>query len=240
MQYSGVYKMPAKIVTIAQQKGGAGKTTIAAHLAIAFSQKGKRVAAIDIDPQGSFTQWHEIREKKFGEGYTGMKFSNISGWRLPNEIDRVRSEVDVVIIDSPPHTQTETKTAIRSADLVIVPAQPSPTDLWATEATIKLVDEERVPYRILLNRAVHNSKLLKDLEKEFSSLLDTRLGNRIIFASAIMEGRTVNETSPSSPASDEIKAVVAEISGLLFPEAKDKDKASAKGKAKKVAAAITA
>src|SRR3954468_90493 len=108
--------MPHKIITIAQQKGGAGKTTIAAHLAVAFSQRGKRVAVIDIDPQGSLTQWHKIREKKFGEGFTGLTFSSISGWRLPNEIDRVKRDVDLIIIDSPPHTQTETKTAIRMAD----------------------------------------------------------------------------------------------------------------------------
>ena len=227
--------MPAKIITIAQQKGGAGKTTIAAHLAIAFSQRGKRVAAIDIDPQGSFTQWHKIREEKFGEGFTGIQFSSISGWRLPNEIDRVKRDADVIIIDSPPHTQTETKTAIRTADLVIIPAQPSPTDLWATKATVDLVTDERIPHRVLLNRAVHNSKLLKELEKDFSSLMDTRLGNRVVFASSIMEGRTATETAPAGPAAAEIKAIVSEVSGLLFPIAK---KTTEKKKAKQVAEAV--
>ncbi len=212
--------MPHKIITIAQQKGGAGKTTIAAHLAVAFSQQGKRVAVIDIDPQGSLTQWHKIREKKFGEGFTGLQFSAISGWRLPNEIDRIRSNIDVVIIDSPPHTQAETKTAIRVADFVIIPAQPSPTDLWATVETVKIVTEERIPHRILMNRAVLNSKLLKDIEKQFSSVMDAKIGNRISFASSMLEGRTVTETAPSSPASDEIKSILKEISAMLFPEEK--------------------
>lgn len=211
--------MPHKIITIAQQKGGAGKTTIAAHLAVAFSQNGKRVAVIDIDPQGSLTHWHKIREKKFGEGFTGINFSTISGWRLPNEIDRVRGDVDVIIIDSPPHTQTETKTAIRVADFVVIPAQPSPTDLWATAETIKLVTEERIPHRILLNRTVSNSKLLKDIEKEFSSVLKTKIGNRISFASSMLEGKTVTETAPSGAASIEIKEILKEISSMLFPAA---------------------
>jgi chromosome partitioning protein len=206
-----------KIITIAQQKGGVGKTTIVAHLAVAFSQTGKRVAVIDIDPQGSLTQWHKIRENRFGEGQTGLAFSNISGWRLPNEIDRVKNDSDVIIIDSPPHTQAETKTAIRIADFVIIPAQPSPTDLWATAETVRLVTDERVPHRILLNRAVYNSRLLKDIEQEFSSVMAAKIGNRIPFASAMLEGRTVTETAPSGTAAEEIKAILKEVSEKLFP-----------------------
>ena len=210
--------MPHKIITIAQQKGGAGKTTIAAHLAVAFSQKGKRVAVIDIDPQGSLTQWYKVREKKFGEGFAGINLSTVSGWRLPNEIDRLRGAVDLVIIDSPPHTQTETKTAIRAADFVIIPAQPSPTDLWATAETVKFATEERVPHKVLLNRAVLNSKLLKNIEKQFSSTLKNKIGNRISFASSMLEGKTVTETAPSSSASEEIKSIAKELSAMLFPE----------------------
>ncbi len=213
--------MPFKVISISQQKGGAGKTTIAAHLAVAFSQTGKRVAVIDIDPQGSLSQWHKIRENRFGKGFTGLRFSSISGWRLPNEIDRLRGSVDVVIIDSPPHTQTETKTAIRIADFVLIPAQPSPTDLWATSATTELVSEERVPSRILLNRVVQNSKLVKDIEKEFdSAVLDTRISNRIAFASAMLDGRCVTEIQPEGPAAGEVKSLLKEISSLLFPQEK--------------------
>jgi chromosome partitioning protein len=213
--------MSHKIITIAQQKGGAGKTTIAAHLATAFSQRGKRVIAIDIDPQGSFTMWHKIREEKYGKGYTGMKFITISGWRLHNEIDMVKRDADVIIIDSPPHTQTETKTAIRAADLVIIPAQPSPTDLWATNATIELAVAERVPHRILLNR-VSNSKLSKDIAKQYPNLLEKQLGNRVPFASCLFEGKCVTEVAPASASSIEVKELLEEISALLFPVEKAK------------------
>src|SRR5690348_8118457 len=69
----------AKVITIAQQKGGAGKTTLAAHIAVALAQKGNRVAVLDIDPQGSLGHWHGIREEKLGEGYTGLIFNALSG-----------------------------------------------------------------------------------------------------------------------------------------------------------------
>ena len=96
----------AKVITIAQQKGGAGKTTVAAHVAVALSQKGNRVAVVDIDPQGSLTHWHKLREERFGEGYTGLSFVHVSGWRVGSEVSRLSRSCDFVIIDSPPHTET--------------------------------------------------------------------------------------------------------------------------------------
>jgi chromosome partitioning protein len=120
------------IITIAQQKGGAGKTTIAAHLGVALAQKRNRVAVIDIDPQGSLKHWYNIRAEKFGEEYTGIYFSATAGWKINSEIMSLKRNYDFIIIDSPPHTETDAKSVMRVADLVIVPVQPSPTDLWAT------------------------------------------------------------------------------------------------------------
>src|SRR5437016_4504105 len=104
----------AKVITVAQQKGGAGKTTVAAHVAVALSQKGNRVAIIDIDPQGSLSHWHRIREERLGEGYTGLSFAAVSGWRVSGEVSRLSKQHDFVVIDSPPHTETEARTAIRA------------------------------------------------------------------------------------------------------------------------------
>ncbi len=207
--------MAEKVITIAQQKGGAGKTTLAIHLAIAWSQRGKRVAIVDIDPQGSLTQWHKIREKRFGEGYTGVTFSALSGWRVATEVSRLRRNHDIIIIDSPPHTETEARTAIRSADFLIVPVQPSPTDLWATKATLDLAKNEKVPVRIVLNRIASNSKLGQTIAKDLPDLAQTTIGNRVLFASSIMEGRSATEVSPTSPAALEIKALAEEIGHIL-------------------------
>jgi chromosome partitioning protein len=219
-----------KTLTIAQQKGGAGKTTLVAHLAVALSQRGRRIAVIDIDPQGSLTRWHQLREERFGEGYTGLTFSHLSGWRLGSELSRLKRNHDLILIDSPPHTETEAKTAIRSADLVLIPVQPSPTDLWATQATLDLAAHERIPVKVVLNRIAPNAKLAVTIAKQLPFQTKTRLGNRVAFASALMEGRCVTETQPTSPAALEIKALAEEIWEVLGfkaeEEAMEKERAA--------------
>src|SRR5690606_3908764 len=124
-------------------------------------------------------------------------FRQLTGWRLGTEMSRLKREHDVILIDSPPHTETEARTAIRHADLLIVPVQPSPTDLWATQATIDLAVTERIPLKIVLNRVAPNAKLgqiiSKQLEK-MNGLAKSRLGNRVAFAASLLEGRCVTET----------------------------------------------
>lgn len=203
--------MACHVITIAQQKGGAGKTTIAAHLAVALSQRGKRVAVVDIDPQGSLGYWHKLRGERFGDAYTGLTFVALSGWRVGSEISRLRRTHDIVIIDSPPHIETEARTAIRNADLVLLPVQPSPTDLWATKATVTIAKNEKVPVKLVLNRVVPNSKLTQLIVDELEDLAETVLGNRVIFAAALLDGRGVTEADPKSPASREIKLLAEEV-----------------------------
>ena len=224
----------SKVITIAQQKGGAGKTTIAAHLAVVLNQRGKRVAMIDIDPQGSLTAWHKIREERFGEGYTGITFSSLSGWRASGEVNRLKRTHDIVIIDSPPHTETEAKTAIRAADLILIPVQPSPTDLWATKATVDLAEKEKIPARVVFNRVSPNSKLMQTIEAQLSNRLEQSFGNRVLFASSIMEGRCVTETAPSSPAAKEVKMLANEVLALLYPEEKASTEKKAKARTKEL------
>jgi chromosome partitioning protein len=222
----------SKVITIAQQKGGAGKTTVAAHLAVAMQQKGRRVAVVDIDPQGSLGYWHRVREQRFGEGYTGLTFASVSGWRVASEVARLRKNHDYIVIDSPPHTETEARTAIRAADMIIVPVQPSPTDLWATKATLDLAKAERIPVKILLNRVPPNSRLTSAIAGDLPMLADTTFGNRVIFAASLMEGRTCTELEPNCPASMEVKALVKEV---LKQMEREEAPAAAKSKSKELA-----
>lgn len=203
------------VITIAQQKGGAGKTTVASHLAVALQQKGRRVAIIDIDPQGSLTYWHKMREERFGEGYTGLTFATVSGWRVASEISRLKKNHDYIIVDSPPHTETEARTAIRSADLIFVPMQPSPTDLWATQATLDLAAAEKIPVKVIVNRITPNSKLAPAIIKMLKHKVEVGLGNRVIFASSLLEGRTATEIAPTSAAAIEVKSIVKIVTDMF-------------------------
>src|SRR5580693_7209919 len=116
--------MVGLVITIAQRKGGAGKTTLATQFAVTWARRGARVAALDIDPQGSFSAW-----------------------------------VDLVVIDAPPHAETEARIAVRAARLVVVPVQPSPLDLWATAETLKMATDERRRSLVVLNRVPPRSRI---------------------------------------------------------------------------------
>ena len=103
--------MLGKIFTISQQKGGAGKTTIAAHLAVAWAQQsGKSVAVLDVDPQGSLGEWLEVREQRLGQDKTGLCFRTASGWGARREAETLAKDHDVVVIDTPPHADLKGRT----------------------------------------------------------------------------------------------------------------------------------
>ncbi len=207
-----------KVITIAQQKGGAGKTTLAAHLAVTWSQGGQKVAVVDIDPQGSLTRWMQTRSAALN-GQAGLTHSQITGWRTQKEVERLARENDLVLVDSPPHAETEARIAVRVAALVVVPVQPSPMDFWATQPTIDLGRQEKVPILLVLNRMPVRSKMTDALVTEIQGMLtppmvelaETRVGNRIGYAGALLAGRAVTETDRSSRAAGEMTALATEI-----------------------------
>jgi len=210
--------MAGRIYTVAQQKGGAGKTTLAAHLAIAWSEAGLRVAVVDIDPQGSLTRWFQTRKDQLN-GKTGIGHIQITGWRTQQAVERLTMENDIVVIDSPPHAETEARIAVRSAHMVIVPVQPSPMDMWATQPTLDLAREEKVPALLVINRVPPRAKLADELIERITSMgsnsgadvAQTHVGNRIQFAAALFEGRSVTESAKRTRAAEEIQELAAEI-----------------------------
>ena len=207
--------MTATVITVAQQKGGAGKTTLAAHLAVAFTRAGKKVAVVDIDPQQSLTMWYRLREQQLGDAGAGLLVNQVKGWRTRNEVDKLAASHDVVLIDSPPHAETEARVAVRAADLVVIPVQPSPMDVWATRPTLEMAAGEKVPVLLVLNRVPPRANLTEEMLAEMKAfgaqVAKSRVGNRVVFAAALAEGRAVNEVQPSSKAAKEIAALAKEI-----------------------------
>lgn len=204
--------MVAQVLTIAQQKGGAGKTTMAAHLAVAWAQYGVRVAVVDIDPQGSLTHWHDIRTKHAKrQGLVQLGFVQCSGVRMTREVEKLKRDYDLILIDSPPHTDSEARTAIRHCDLVIIPMQPSPLDLWATQATLKIAKQEKRPVKMVLNRVNPQAKLSQKMQTELKALSLSLFGNRVAYADALLAGKGVTELAPRSAAAEEIQALAEEL-----------------------------
>jgi chromosome partitioning protein len=195
---------------------GVGKTTLAANLAAALAER-VRVAVLDIDPQRSLARWHGLRAVQ--KGVPLIALSDLSGWRLAAEIDRMRRAYDVLIVDSPPQVESDAKATIRAADLVLVPVQPSPPDLWAAAGTLKLARDEKRPFRLILNRAPASGSLRAAVEAEIERQelprLEATLGNRIGFAGAFAKGLGVTEAAPRSVAAAELRAVLAEILGAI-------------------------
>jgi len=201
------------VITVAQQKGGAGKTMLVANLAAAFAARGP-VAAVDIDPQKSLARWAELRAARTVPT-PKVDVSDIAGWRLAAELDRLKRTHHVVLIDSPPRVDTDARVAVRAADIVLVPLQPTPPDLWAAEGTLALALAERRPVCLVLNRAPATSRLRSVMEAELARrglhVLPAALGNRAGFANAFAAGLGVTEAAPRSVAAAEIAALMAEL-----------------------------
>ncbi len=207
--------MAGLIITVAQQKGGSGKTTVAAHLAVAFARSGKSVGLLDVDPQGSLGEWFERREAALGEDGVGLAFRTASGWGARREAKQLARDHDVIVVDTPPKSDLEIRPAIEMADLVIVPVQPTPVDLWATTPTLEMAAKERTGSLIVINRALSRALLTAEMIAATGELghavAAAHLGNRVAYPQSMGEGRTAPELAPGGPAAAEVAALAREV-----------------------------
>ena len=207
--------MLSKVITISQQKGGSGKTTLAVHLALAFIKyHNLKVAVIDTDPQGSLGKWFMIRtEKKVSN--ENLTFKTASLWGAQYESKTLKKDHDIVIIDTPPKIESDARPSIEASDLVLIPMSPSHVDFWATEAIINIAIKANKKIMIQRNRANQRSKLIVKTNDYIKSLnvpsVDTIIGNRQIYASSMGEGKTAIEKQRQGSAVDEIKKLSEQI-----------------------------
>lgn len=204
-----------KVITIAQQKGGAGKTTLAVNLAVEFLLRGQRVALLDTDSQGSLGRWFMAR-REFGT--EGLDFSTASAWGVSYECEKLRKTNDLVIVDTPPKVDADLRPALREADIVLIPVASSHVDLWAVDGVLDLVGREGRKALLVLNRWKSGTRLAGTVATAASAkatLAEARLASRMAYAETLGEGRGVAEGR--GPAKAEIAALADEVAALLQP-----------------------
>ena len=207
--------MLSKVITISQQKGGSGKTTLAVHLALAFIKyHNLKIAIIDTDPQGSLGQWFMIRsEKKLSND--NLTFKTASLWGAQYESNALKKDHDIVIIDTPPKIESDARPSIESADLVLIPMAASHVDFWATGAIVEIAKKANKKILIQINRSNQRSKLISKTNDFIKSLnlsaTKTIIGNRQIYAASMGEGKTAVEKQKKSNAVEEIKQLSEQV-----------------------------
>tara|TARA_R110002049_G_scaffold46487_1_gene135216 strand:+ start:180707 stop:181327 length:621 start_codon:yes stop_codon:yes gene_type:complete len=204
------------IYAFLSQKGGVGKTTLSIHTADELSRRRRRVLLVDADPQGSALSWSNGREKATFS-VIGMPKAT-----LHKEIESIAADYDDVVIDAPPRAADIAKSIILASDVVVIPLQPSPLDVWEATKTLDLVREAQV-YRpsvrtcLVVNRKIANTAIGRDVRHAMKGLdtplLKAELGQRVGFAETAASGSTVLDKRLSK-AAQEVKRFVNELRRL--------------------------
>jgi len=197
-----------KIITFANQKGGSGKSTLSANLAVLWSNSKYKVAVIDGDSQKSLTYWIEARRKYYGNNDIGIDIYPYNSRSLERDIEQIKRKYNFIIIDSPPSITYDTIQIIKNSDKVFVPVLPSPVDLMATIPFLHLIKQERKKALVILNRVMPRARLtyamILRLRYAGAKITRTRVSNKIIFAEIFSVGRGVVDISINTDASKEI------------------------------------
>jgi len=204
------------IIGVLNQKGGVGKTTIAVNLAAVYAKEGLRVLLVDADPQGSSLAWSSARE--------GEPLFTVVGMPKPTlhkDMPSMSADYDVVIIDGSPRVSELGRAAIMASDLVLIPVQPSPYDVWATADTVQLVNEarqfkERLQAAFVINRKIVNTAIGRDVATALADfhfpVCKQSLCQRVIYAESAARGLAVLEAEPDGAAAKEITGLARSLS----------------------------
>ena len=216
----GSKEIAMPIIALCNQKGGCGKTTLAINLAQAFVLEGASVVLVDLDPQGSASDWRAVSPGLALD----FEVQEMDRSQLLRQARNFRRQYDVVIVDCPPQLAEPSAAAIRVADLVLVPVQPSPFDVWATDAVVELVKARQEASggqpiaAYVVSRAISNTALRRSLsdalERQDLPVLGGGTTQRVVYATSAAHGKTVFD-GPRSAARREMETIVEEIKEML-------------------------
>ncbi len=202
-------------IALLNQKGGVGKTTLATNLAACFALAGDPVLYIDADPQGSGLDWSAARQKKPLFNVVGLPKKTIH-----RDLPTLAAPYKWIFIDGPPRVYEVARSAIMAADLVIIPVQPSPYDVWSAKEIVDLIGEASIMKPDLkavfvINRKIVNTAIGRDVTEALAGysfpVLHAALSQRVGFAESAGQGLTVLETDPQGQAAQEVRTLVSEI-----------------------------
>ena len=192
-----------KIVSLISQKGGAGKTTLALHLAVALSNAGRNTAVLDLDPQASAAKWADRRVAELPV----VRSAHAS--RLRHELGQIQDAGgEIVVVDTAPHADSTALEAAKASDLILVPCRPSILDLEAMTSSLDLIRTTKTPVWVILNAVAAQGSETEEVAEAVAALnvevCPVRLGRRVAFARALVSGLTAQEFQPAGKAADEI------------------------------------
>ena len=195
-----------QIIVLASQKGGSGKTTLSGHLAVEAERSGAGpVALIDTDPQASLAHWWNARAS------SSPAFAKIAIDELEEGLEHLRqSGFRLAVIDTPPAITHSISQVVSHADLVIIPARPSPHDLRAVGATVDLCERAGKPLIFVVNAATPKAKITAEAAVALSqhgTVAPITLHHRTDFAASMIDGRTVMEVDPDGRSAQEVAAL---------------------------------
>jgi len=193
-----------KVVALISQKGGAGKSTLAVHLATCAHLSGYRTAIVDLDPQATTRRWGDRREAE------GPEVVSDHASRLGALLEAAKANgADLVVVDTAPNADQAALTAARAADLVLIPCRPAAFDLEAIQATRDLAAIARKPAWVVLNAAPNRSRIAAEakagLEKEGTACAPAVICQRVAFSHSVIDGRTALEFEPEGRAAQEVR-----------------------------------
>ncbi|QDT37675.1 ParA family partition ATPase [Stratiformator vulcanicus] len=208
-----------KTIAVLNQKGGAGKTTIATNIAHALVRDGFATLLVDADPQGSLRDWNAVNG---GELLPVVRLDRES---LAKDLANIADGYDFVVIDGAPQIAKLSVAAVKAADLVLIPVQPSPYDIWACADLIDILEARREitdgkpKAAFLISRAIRNTKLSVEIVEALNTydipILNAHTTQRVIYPTAAAEGGTVFSIDPKGPAAREIIAIQRELMEVL-------------------------
>jgi len=192
-----------KTIVVTSQKGGSGKTTLAAHLAVEAERAGDGPAwLIDTDKQGTLSLWHERRESETPQR------ADVAFARLAQGLKMLEGQsAAYCFIDTAPTISDQSEAVLALADLVVIPVRPSPADLWAVSETVALVKAAAKPFIFVITQAkAHASITAQTIAalSEHGRVARSFVADRVPYAVAMTGGRTAPELAPKSPAAEEI------------------------------------